>query len=48
MEDLLFVLATVGFFALAAAYVRFCDRVIGPDPAPQAALADEQTMVRSS
>lgn len=32
MEDLLFVLGTVGFFGLAAAYVRLCDRIIGPDP----------------
>jgi hypothetical protein len=32
MEDLAFIAATVGFFALAAGYVRFCDRVIGPDP----------------
>ena len=32
MEDLLFVLATVAFFALGLAYVRFCDRIIGPDP----------------
>lgn len=32
MEDILFLLATVAFFALAAAYVRFCDRIIGPDP----------------
>ena len=31
MEDLLFVLATLAFFALAAAYVRFCDRIIGAD-----------------
>ena len=31
MEDVLFVLATLAFFAVAAAYVRFCDRVIGPD-----------------
>lgn len=28
MEDVLFVLATLAFFALAAAYVRFCDRII--------------------
>jgi hypothetical protein len=32
LEDVAFIAATVGFFALAAAYVRFCDRVIGPDP----------------
>ena len=32
MEDLLFIAATLGFFALGLAYVRFCDRIIGPDP----------------
>lgn len=32
MEDLLFVAATIGFFGLGLAYVRFCDRIIGPDP----------------
>jgi hypothetical protein len=31
MEDVLFVLGTLLFFAAAVAYVRFCDRVIGPD-----------------
>lgn len=35
MEDLAFIAGTIGFFALAAAYVRFCDRVIGPDPVEQ-------------
>jgi hypothetical protein len=33
MEDLLFIAGTVGFFALGVAYVRFCDRILGPDPA---------------
>lgn len=32
MEDLLFIAATLGSFGLGLAYVRFCDRVIGPDP----------------
>jgi len=27
MLDLLFVVLTIAFFALAAAYVRFCERV---------------------
>lgn len=31
MEDLVFLLATVAFFALAAAYVRFCETVLGDD-----------------
>jgi hypothetical protein len=37
MEDLLFVVAALGFFALGLAYVRLCDRIIGPDPAEAAA-----------
>lgn len=32
MEDLLFIAGTLGFFGLGLAYVRFCDRIIGPDP----------------
>jgi len=27
MKDLLFVALTIAFFALAAGYVRFCDRI---------------------
>jgi hypothetical protein len=27
MQDLLFVALTIAFFALAAGYVRFCDRI---------------------
>ena len=33
MEDLLFVLGLVAFFALCLAYIRFCDSVIGPESA---------------
>ena len=31
MKDLVFVLVTVGFFALAALYVRACARIVGAD-----------------
>jgi hypothetical protein len=31
MKDLIFVLITVGFFALAALYVRACARIVGSD-----------------
>ena len=31
MADLLFLLITVAFFAVAAGFVRLCDKVIGPD-----------------
>lgn len=45
MEDLLFVAATLGFFALGLAYVRFCDRIIGPDPTEAAAPTGERELV---
>ena len=31
MRDLVFMALTVGFFTLAAAVVRLCDRIVGPD-----------------
>lgn len=31
MKDLLFVLVSVGFFALAGLYVRACARILGDD-----------------
>lgn len=31
MADLLFLLITVAFFAIAVGFVRICDRIIGPD-----------------
>lgn len=33
MTDALMLLTIVAFFALCVAYVRWCDRIIGPDPA---------------
>ena len=33
VADLLFVVITIAFFAICVAYVRVCDRIIGPDPA---------------
>jgi len=33
VADLLFVVITIAFFVLCVAYVRMCDRIIGPDPA---------------
>jgi hypothetical protein len=32
MLDLVYVAVVVAFFAVAAAYVVACDRIIGPDP----------------
>jgi hypothetical protein len=31
MGDLLFVAVVVAFFALAVAYVKGCERIVGPD-----------------
>lgn len=33
MRDLMFVLLAVGFFGVAAAYVRACGAVVGPEVA---------------
>ena len=32
MRDLVVVAVTACFFALCVVYVRWCDRIIGPDP----------------
>ena len=34
MSDLVFILVTVGFFALAVGFVRVCDRIVGRDDLP--------------
>lgn len=34
MADVVFVLITIAFFALSAAFVVGCDRLIGPDDGP--------------
>jgi hypothetical protein len=31
VADLLFIAITIAFFALAAGFVKLCDRIIGPD-----------------
>ena len=36
MADLVIVLTVVAFFVVCVAYVAWCDRMIGPDPAPPA------------
>ena len=36
MADILFVAVVVVFFAVAAAFVVACDRIIGPDELPDA------------
>ena len=34
VADLLMMATVAGFFAACVAYVRVCDRIIGPDPTP--------------
>jgi hypothetical protein len=41
MRDFLMLLLIAGFFALCIAYVWWCDRIIGPDPADLADHPDE-------
>jgi hypothetical protein len=31
MADIIFIAVAMGFFALCALYVQWCDRIIGPD-----------------
>ena len=40
MADILYVVVAVAFFALAAGFVRVCDHIIGPDPAPASDVDD--------
>lgn len=35
MTDVIVLILTVAFFAIAVAYVGLCDRIIGPDPEPE-------------
>lgn len=36
MSDFVFIAATIVFFAICALYVRWCDKIIGPDDFPAA------------
>lgn len=40
MRDVIFILLTVGFFALAYAYISGCARVLGPDAVTETAIAE--------
>ena len=35
MQDLLFVIIVLGFFAVATGVIRLCDRVVGATDAPK-------------
>jgi hypothetical protein len=39
MRDIVMLVLIMAFFAVCIAYVRWCDRIIGPDPAD---LTDEE------
>jgi hypothetical protein len=41
VADVLFVVITIAFFVLCVGYVRVCDRIIGPDPVPPRAPAED-------
>lgn len=47
MADLIFVLATVAFFALCVLYVNWCDRIIGPDNFRSGPSNDAATVLQS-
>ena len=40
MSDFIFLGATIGFFAICALYVHWCDKIIGPDDFPLADAGD--------
>jgi hypothetical protein len=45
MRDLVFVAVIIGFFAVAALYVRACAKITGPDDlAPAPAFDDDETV----
>jgi len=47
MADVVFVTAVVAFFALAAAFVVACDRIIGPDELPDPAAPTDDEAVEA-
>lgn len=45
--EIVFVLITIVFFGLCVAYVRVCDRIIGPDEQKRDAVPDTTRAARS-
>jgi hypothetical protein len=45
VTDLLFIAIVVAFFAISVAYVRLCDRIIGPDPAARESFEERAPSV---
>ena len=44
MADLIFVSITLGFFIVCTLYVRWCDRIIGPDTSTGATEFEEPSL----
>jgi hypothetical protein len=44
MSDLIFIGATIAFFAICALYVNWCDKIIGPDDFPAAGTDSSATV----
>ena len=42
MRDIVFVLVTIGFFALAAAYIGACSRIVGGEQLVTAPVEDAE------
>lgn len=42
MNDLIVLAMTLAFFAATVAYIGVCDRIIGPDPEPDAERAADR------
>jgi hypothetical protein len=45
--DIVFLLITIVFFGLCVAYVKACDRIIGPDEQKRDAVRDTTRATRS-
>ena len=48
MRDIVFVLVTLGFFGLAAAYVAACSRIVGGEPIVTAPADEAERPERGS
>lgn len=48
MRDVVVLIVAVSFFALCVSYVRWCDRIIGPDPSPADEATDEPAAAEAS
>ena len=44
MSDVIFVAATIVFFAICALYIHWCDKIIGPDDFRSTSQTDESAV----